>query len=417
MNRREFLTLTTAAGAALFVDRLGLLHALAAQPLNGTFDLAAARRELAAHHIASIDPRTLEQRFPRFVGANAQHGPSGWGGQFRVSLITTDKGAIGWGDGYDARGAERFIGAAVGDLFDVENGTGDDVPRWIEMPLYDLAGHILDTPVYEMIGGHGPRNVYVYSGAVYFGDLLPDEKPRGVPGVIAACRQDYELGYRAFKLKMGRGNRWMPRPEGLKRDIEVTRAVREEFPDCRILVDANDGWTVRNACDYVKAVADCNLYWIEEPFWENADDLRRLKDAMHSAGCTAYIADGEDHRHWAQPPTAYGGYTREFMDHLYKLAGERLVDVFVMDIFVVGFSRWRKIMPELKKAGVWAAPHTWNSTMKATCTVQLAAGAGNVCIVEGIPAAVKGADFSAYRFEHGHLVMPQKPGFGLTLES
>jgi D-galactarolactone cycloisomerase len=65
---------------------------------------------------------------------------------------------------------------------------------------------------------------------------------------------------------------------------------------------------------------------------------------------------------------------------------------------------------------VWASPHTWMSSFKAVAALHLAAGVGNACIVEGIPARVTGADFSAYRMRHGHVVMPDAPGFGLTLE-
>jgi L-alanine-DL-glutamate epimerase-like enolase superfamily enzyme len=44
---------------------------------------------------------------------------------------------------------------------------------------------------------------------------------------------------------------------------------RRRVPDCRVLVDANDTYTVDEMIGYVKAVADCDLYWIEEPFEEN----------------------------------------------------------------------------------------------------------------------------------------------------
>ena len=418
MDRREFLKLATGTSALLLINPFRAFNALAATPTaDSAFDLAAARRELAAHRIARIGTGRLEQRFPRSVGPNAQLGPIGRGGSFPIRVITTDKGVVGWGRGGGRdEEAKRYVGTKVGDVFDVEDGTPDDLPQSLEFGLYDLAGHILDMPVYEMIGGHGPREIYVYSGAIYFDDLMPQDNPRGVRAVLEACKQDYELGYRAFKVKVGRGNRWMKRPEGLRRDIEVTRAVREHFPDCRLLVDANDGWTLQNAINYVKAVADCQLYWIEEPFWENVGGLRQLKEAMHAAGCTAFIADGEAVDSYASQPTAYGIHSQEFMDRLYALAEERLVDVFVMDLSAVGFTRWRKVMPELRKAGVWAAPHTWMSTLKAVGALHLGAGVGNVCIIEGIPARVIGADFSAYRMRNGHVVMPNAPGFGLTLK-
>ena len=71
--------------------------------------------------------------------------------------------------------------------------------------------------------------------------------------------------------------------EGKERDIRVTLAVRERFPDCRILVDANDGYTCDDFLRYVTAVADCDLFWIEEPFRENRAELLRLKQRYRPA--------------------------------------------------------------------------------------------------------------------------------------
>jgi D-galactarolactone cycloisomerase len=298
----------------------------------------------------------------------------------------------------------------------VNVGTSDDAPWWLETPLYDLVGNILDMPVYEMIGGAGPREVPLYSGAIYFEDLMPKDKPRGIAAVLDACKQDYDAGYRAFKLKIGRGHKLMPRDEGLKRDIEVTRRVRERFGNCGLLVDANDGYTVEEAIQYVQAVADCDLYWIEEPFEENRDGLKRLREAMSRAGCKAFIADGEARHNRANPPTAYGGYTNQFIDRLYAMAALKLVDVFLLDLGIVGFTRWRRIMADLVKAGVRASPHTWMWTPRPYYAAQLAAGVGNVCIVEGIPGKAEGIDYSAYKIKNGRLVMPRTPGFGLKLE-
>jgi L-alanine-DL-glutamate epimerase-like enolase superfamily enzyme len=142
--------------------------------------------------------------------------------------------------------------------------------------LHDLAGVILRKPVYALMGAKGPTALDIYSGAIYMDDLMPTDNPGGVEAVTAACQMDYDAGYRAFKLKIGRGNKWMPRAAGDRRDIEVTRAVRERFPDCKILVDANDGYSVDGFLNYLQAVADCNLFWIEEPFDEHREGLMRL---------------------------------------------------------------------------------------------------------------------------------------------
>jgi hypothetical protein len=49
-------------------------------------------------------------------------------------------------------------------------------------------------------------------------------------------------------------------------------------------------------------------------------------------------------------------------------------------------------------------------------SAQLAAGLGNTLIVEGIPGRPEKADFSAYRFVAGRLVVPETSGFSLSLE-
>jgi len=208
----------------------------------------------------------------------------------------------------------------------------------------------------------------------------------------------------------------MPRDLGLDRDIAVTQAVHEAFPDCRVLVDANDAYTVDEAIKYVTAVADCNFYWIEEAFEENVDDYRRLREAMHKAGCKAFIADGEARRDRAgDNPTRFGDYSSAFVDRLFRLAEEKLIDIIVMDLDIVGFSRWRRTMPELVKAGVAASPHAWMWCMRTHQTAQLAGGVGNIPIVEGIPGRTQGVDYSNYRMRDGKLVLPETPGFGLEL--
>ncbi len=309
---------------------------------------------------------------------------------------------------------QKFVGSQVSELFDIDEGTNEDA-LLLDIPLHDLAGAILGVPVYALLGAKGPKRLPIYSGAIYFDDLDPEDKPRGIAGVLASCQQDYDAGYRAFKLKIGRGFKWMPKEEGIKRDIEVTRAVREKFPDCLILVDANDGYTCEDMMRYLSAVADCDLFWIEEPFPENRNDLLRLKEHMAKIGCKALIADGETRMERSEKWWRYGGYSQRHIDNLFALAEEKLVDVFVLDLGIVGFTNWRRIMPELERVGVKASPHTWGWIPRPYYVAQLAAGVGNVVIVEGIPGRTEGVDYSAYRLVDGQIVVPDEPGFGLKL--
>ncbi|HUT35762.1 MAG TPA: enolase C-terminal domain-like protein [Planctomycetota bacterium] len=409
MNRRTFVSSLLAGGAALVAA-----EAEKEKPVAGADDAAKA---LSEHRIAKIEARRLQDRFPRFVGRNSKGNPTGTGAGFQVRTLITDKGARGWGMSWvpDDQ-VQKFVGARVSDLFDVAQGTCEDARSVLDFVLHDLAGNILGKPVAALLGGKGPKEVPIYSGAIYFDDLEPKDKPRGVAGVVASCQQDYDAGYRAFKLKIGRGFKWIPGKPGIQRDIEVTRAVREKLPDCKVLVDANDGYTPDDFLGYLSAVADCNLYWIEEPFQERRDDLVKLREHMAKVGCKALIAEGEGRTERADKPWKYGGYTQRHIETLYALAKEKLVDVFLLDLGIIGFSRWRTVMPELVQAGVQASPHTWVWSPRPYYTAHVAAGLGNVVIVEGIPAHAKGIDYSAYKFAaDGKLVVPDAPGFGLGL--
>ena len=372
---------------------------------------------LADHHLENVRAVRLKDHFPRYVGRNAKGDPQKFGGSMQLRILTTDQGAQGWGaSAVPEEEIEPLIGQKISDLFDPETGVAEQA-RGLDLPLHDLAGRILEKPVYEMLGAEGSRHVPMYSGSIYFDDLEPEDRPRGVDGIVASCRADYDAGYRAFKLKIGRGFKWMEPDVGLQGDIDAVRAVRQAFPDCKVLVDANDSYTCDDFVRFLASVADCDLYWIEEPFQENEADLTRLKEHMAKVGCNALIADGEARSEAADPPTAYGGYTNAHMDRLYGLAEKGLVDVFIIDLGIVGFSRWRRVMPDLEKAGVLASPHTWCWCVRPRYAAQLAAGVGNVVIVEGIPGETSGLDYSNYEMADGNMVVPDLPGFGIPLKN
>ncbi|HEY6739697.1 MAG TPA: enolase C-terminal domain-like protein, partial [Actinopolymorphaceae bacterium] len=206
------------------------------------------------------------------------------------------------------------------------------------------------------------------------------------------------LGYRDFKLKIGRGNRWMDAEAGLRRDIEVTRAVREAYPDARILVDANDGYRGDTFLTYLDAVADCDLFWIEEPFPETRDDLRRLRSRLDHLGLPTLIADGE---------------TDPDVPALLELAAEGLIDVLLMDVVSHGLTPWRRLLPTLRELGVRASPHAWGQPLKTMYAAAMSVGLGDIVTVEGVPG--RHEDIRGYPLVDGCLQVPDAPGFGLEL--
>lgn len=368
----------------------------------------------AGHRIDRIDFREYTRAYPRSIGFNAQGGPHGKDRRVTACRITTSQGAIGWGFGAGERELVlRLIGREIDELFTVAAGATLDA-RCIDMALHDLAGRILGLPVWRMLGGRGGNRVPVYSGAIYFDDLAPPDGDSGVASVLASCQQDADIGHAHFKLKIGRGFRYMPRAMGDARDIAVTREVRRHFPQAKILVDANDGYTPAGICAYLEQVADCRLYWIEEPFEETEGGLRLLREAIARFSPGTLIADGESRNNRLQdPPGAFGKWLPEHLEELFGLAGKGLLDVLLMDVGAMGFTAWRQVLPRLVTLGTQGSPHAWSEPFKTCYAAQLAGGLGGVPIVEGVPGRVEGVDDSGYMLADGVLTLPESPGLGL----
>jgi D-galactarolactone cycloisomerase len=359
---------------------------------------------LAEHYIKEIRTLRISSRYTRTIGRNSRIKNHGDGPNTQIRVIITDKGAMGWGASYTPEDQmPNFIGLSIAELFKPEIGIVTDEAMPLDYALHDLAAVIMDQPVYKMLGYKGKLAIPCYDGAIYMDDLVPEESPRGVSAIIQNCKNDYDMGYRDFKIKIGRGLQWMGSEDGLKRDIDVTRAVFENFPDCRILVDANDAYTCDGMINYMDAVSDCNIFWIEEPFRENRDDLIKLKEFLSKKSPDTLVVDGE---------------SRPDVDFLLELAREKLLDALQMDISGYGFTNWRKIMPRLIDAGVPAAPHAWGDPLKVIYSAQLSAGLGNTLMLEGIPSKTYEADLGLYKLEDGILHVPENiPGFGMKLES
>ncbi|WP_193105729.1 mandelate racemase/muconate lactonizing enzyme family protein [Brachybacterium sp. FME24] len=356
---------------------------------------------LSGQRITEVRATPIRSRYPRTIGRNARLGAHGDGPSARALTVRTDAGHEGWGmyEGPD-RELDGVVGRPLEEVFDPAVGVIDPLALPLDVALHDLAAKILEVPVHQMLGGHGDAPVACYSGAIYFDDLDPDAAPRGIDGVLASCAADWATGYRAFKLKIGRGSMWMPSEVGFARDLEVIRAVREAYPEARVLVDMNDGYDPERTVRFLEEIRDCDLYWIEEPFAEHADGLRLVREHLDRTGSQVLVADGE-----------FDPDVEKVLD----LAREGLLDVLLMDVLSFGLTAWRRVMPTVREIGVVASPHAWGHPVKTLYAAQLAAGLGSVPVVEAVPGTTDGVDATAYSLSEGRIILPDAPGFGLEL--
>ena len=398
MKRRDFLRFASMASVAAVP---GMFFA---ENVNKD---QMSKNELSYHTIESIRFRTVQLKYPRFVGRNARLGQHGTGPSLTFCILTTDKGASGTGlmQGSRKDAEERFSaiqGKNVAELFTPAIGTLDANNYIFDICLHDLAGIILSKPVYAFISGNDhPILTSCYSGMIYFDEMDPTENPVGLSKILENCLYDYNHGYRQFKVKIGRGGKWMNIDEGLKADIAVTKLIYENFPDCDILVDGNDAFTFDYFVDYLKGIEDIPLFWIEEPFRETRENYVKLKEWCFSHGRrNTLLGDGE-----ANPD-------RELN---FCLGRERILDVYLEDVLGYGFTSWRKLIPKLKEIGMMASPHSWGDFVKTCYSTHLAAAYGSIPTIEGVTCFSTDVDFSAYKIERGRIYPNTTPGFGIRL--
>lgn len=393
MKRRSFISNVSAGTVGAYLSS------------NPLFSYGSGKNDLEYHTIEKVSVKKVRIVYPRYVGKNAIRGNHGWGYDETVCELVTDKGAKGWSVVLWGRSQEEafeyVVGKTVSQLLSPEKGLLDPAAMYCDIALHDLAGMILNKPVYELMGASEPEIAPCYSGMIYFDDITPFYgKPAGVDIILKECQFDYDLGYRQFKLKIGRGNKWMPKAAGIQRDIEVTRLVAEAFPDCDILVDGNDGYPIDEFEQYLKGIQGVKLFWIEEPFRETVEDYQKLRSVLKDLDIHTLLADGE-----AAPD-------QEF---LHKLIDLKLLDVHLTDVQELGFTGWRNLIPELAKKKVLASPHAWGSQIKTNLTSHLTAAYGNTATIEGVTCISDDVDFGDYSLQNGKLIPSSAPGFGMTL--
>ncbi len=103
----------------------------------------------------------VQIQWPGLIGKNARLDVQGHGPKERVCIITTNQGAKGWGmtrgGQLSLADAELFVkGKKLTDVLDPTIGIKKEQALPLEIALHDLAGIILDKPVYELLGRAQP---------------------------------------------------------------------------------------------------------------------------------------------------------------------------------------------------------------------------------------------------------------------
>ncbi|MEE2754018.1 MAG: mandelate racemase/muconate lactonizing enzyme family protein [Candidatus Latescibacterota bacterium] len=119
----------------------------------------------------------------------------------------------------------------------------------IDIALWDLASKAANEPWWRFLGGHKNR-VEAYAGGVDLHFTLD--------ALMVQTAGFLDQGFNAIKMKVGQ--------KKLSEDVERVAKIREVLgSDLPLMVDANMGWRVDEAIRGARALAEYNVYWLEEP--------------------------------------------------------------------------------------------------------------------------------------------------------
>lgn len=262
----------------------------------------------------------------------------------------------------------------------------------IEIALWDLLGHRLEQPVYELLGDARAEPKTPYA-SVLFGDT-PQE-------TLEKARRIRTQGYRAAKFGWG--------PYGtttVDADADLVHAAREGLgEDGVLLVDAGTVWEedLDAAAARLPALEDAGVLWLEEPFVSGALGSYA---ALARLCRTVRLAAGE------------GAHTPHIAEHLVDHGGIGFAQVDAGRIG--GISSARRVADHAHSRGVQFVNHTFTTHLALSASLQPFAGSKEDWLCEyPVETSALAQDVTAnsiQRGEDGELTAPARPGLGIDID-
>ena len=270
----------------------------------------------------------------------------------------------------------------------------------IEQAMWDLAGKALDVPTHALFGGKVRDTLPVYA------NVNRATNPRTPEGFADAARRAVKDGFRAVKAAPWDGFPAIGSPAkvidtAVDAGIDAIVAMREAVgPNVDIMVDCHSFFDVERAVAVARRLEPQRLRWYEEPVApERVDETVAIKRRIQQQ-----MAGGE---------VLFGvmGFA--------PLYQRRAVDVIMPDVkHCGGLLELTRIAAAADADGVAVSPHNPSGPVATAASVQVGAGMRNLTFLELQYGEVpwRGELLSPpERFVNGQIAVPNRPGFGITL--
>jgi mannonate dehydratase len=287
----------------------------------------------------------------------------------------------------------------------------------IDMALWDIKGKMLNTPLYNLIGGKSRENVLVYAHA----------NGKDLEETIQKAGTEMEKGFRAVRIQCGipgiettygvtkDSKFYEPAKKGLAREESwdtsqylnfipgVFEKVREVYGDnLHLLHDVHHRCTPVEAARLAKELEPFHLFWLEDPVsGELQEGLRMIRS--HST-----------------TPIAIGEVFNTVYDYS-SLISEQLIDYIRMPLVHGGG------ITHLLKVAAFASVYHINtgfhgatdlSPVNLAASIHFNLAINNFGIQEFMPhqEIVNEVFKTNYKFDNGFLTIDDTPGIGVEID-
>ena len=277
---------------------------------------------------------------------------------------------------------------------------GQTLLSGLEMALWDIFGQAVGQPIHALLGGTLRKRIRLYA------NINRHVQGRSPAAFALAAQQAVAEGFTAIKLapfdelaehdhiRTGPKAAWRP-------GVERVRAVRQAIGDAvELAVDCHSRMEQSEAIVVGRELADCNLFWYEEPVHHNfPTELAAVTKAVPMPTASAESLFGME------------AFRPFFQNHV--------VDVIMPDVkHAGGLLESKNIAEAARLNGLLVAPHNPSGPVASVASGHLCAVLRNFHILEYAWGEV---DWRAQLLEpaepivDGHLLVSDAPGLGHRL--
>lgn len=324
--------------------------------------------------------------------------------------IESEDGVVGWGEAASAptmtgetvagmmaavelmmpalicRAADDFAGAAAAMDARLYGNTGAKAA--VDIALHDLVGRATGRPVHALLGAKQRSRMPVLA-VIGSTDTAAD---------IREAQERFAAGFRAFKIKVGLGSA----SADAARTRSICMALKSAGEDCLVCADANQGFGVEEAVDFVRAIAGCGLDFFEQPV--AAHDLAGMA-RVAAASRVPIAADEGIH--------SRDDIARHHERNAASGAGLKAIKLGGLSALLVASRLCERLGMKVN-----ISCKTGESSIASAAAAHVAAAAPALAwgLTVTNPGLADDVAVEPLRFDNGHVTVSDRPGLGIDVD-